>query len=57
MPPVAKNKKGDSIIEIENTRVDFNTSNYLNEIINTYDSGRKSDFQILVIMTHRALTF
>ena len=41
MPPVAKNKKGDSIIEIENTCVDFNTSNYLNEIINTYDSGGK----------------
>ena len=57
MPPVAKNKKGNSIIEIENTRVDFNTSNYLKEIINTYDSGDKSDFQILVIMTHRALTF
>ena len=48
MQQVSKNKKVDSITEIEHASIDFNVLNYLEETVNTYNTGdeseRKSDF-------------
>ena len=62
MPIVAKKKKIDNNTEIENTSVNFNTLNYPEKSVNTYDTDDKSEWErdfphILAIMTHRALTF
>lgn len=48
MQQVSKNKKVDSITETEHASIDFNVLNYLEETVNTYNTGdeseRKSDF-------------
>ena len=48
MQQVSKNKKVDSITEIEHASIDFNVLNYLEETVNAYNTGdeseRKSDF-------------
>ena len=38
MSPVAKHKKGDSNTELEKPGVDFDTLNYPEDSINTYDT-------------------
>ena len=44
MPPVAKNKKFDNNIEIQNTSVDFNTLNQTEEEgINAYGTDHESE--------------
>ena len=45
IPPVAKNRKIHKNTEIENTRVDFNPLNHLEESINKYDTGDGSEWE------------
>ena len=42
-PQIGKNRKVNSNTKIENTSVDFSTSNYPEESINTYDTGGESE--------------
>ena len=62
IPPVAKNRKIHMNTEKENATVDFNALNHPEKVsINTAQvmalNEKRNFSQILVIMTHRALTF
>ena len=45
MPIVAKKKKIDNNTEIENTSVNFNTLNYPEKSVNTYDTDDESEWE------------
>ena len=45
MPIVAKKKKTDNNTEIENTSVNFNTLNYPEKSVNTYDTDDESEWE------------